>query len=107
MKSPETLSEWNRRRAKEGQRMPRMKQLADNPGKPDFDRIVANCAKYYAEPTFVCPSCLDTGFVIETRIGPGKIYGKAAKPTVYSLKCSCRSNTRRSFKPQRLEDIPI
>ena len=101
MKKRETLSEFNKRMAKERQ-PPRMKQLGDNPGAPDFEKML-RYAEQREEPTFKCPNCLDIGFIISTRTGPKATYGANPPPVTYSMKCPCQATKYKDFRPPEQE----
>ncbi len=104
------MTDWNTRNAKKRQKpTPRMHQIGTR-GKPapDLDAIAKKADEYYDEPTFSCPDCLDTGFVMTTRRGPGKVYGKAEHPVTYSARCRCHESKRKWVpQPKGHDEIPI
>ena len=73
---------------------------------PDLDKIASKADEYFEEPTFSCLECLDTGFVMTTRLGPGKVYGKAKHRVMYSQRCQCQDK-RKWITPKVQDDIPI
>lgn len=109
MKPPETLTEFNKRRAKEKEGSNPPARLIQLGGKPiDLEAMVERIAKNQAEtPTYACLECFDTGFVITDRPGPGKVYGKAKQTITYSHRCACKSNTYKSIRAKPKGDLPI